>query len=212
MEKGRRNMQWKVSRPVYGILRVMAMAAVAQAGPHQFNQLYNFEAAVGPSSVTGSGNSLYGATQTGGSRGRGSVYALTAPASHGGPWTYTTLYDFGSSPTDGIYPFAVAIGGISGGLPVLYGTTEGGGQFDKGTVFALVPPQTAGGAWAEHILHSFDGTDGWTPLAPLAVQLRTGQLPILYGTTGQGGASGSGAIFSLTPAATPDGIWTENVL
>jgi len=111
----------------------------------------------------------------------------------------------------------VAIGGFSGGLPVLYGTTEGGGKFGKGTVFALVPPQTPGGTWSEFRLHDFHGTDGDNPLAPLVVDLKSGTL-VLYGTTVAGGASavngndGSGTIFSVTPPTTPGGTWTESVL
>jgi len=184
-----------------------------------YNQIYNFGAAVGPTTLTGTGDTLYGATQTGGSQGRGTVYALTLPTTPGNPWTYTTLYEFGSNPSDGSFPLGIAIGGYSGGLPVLYGTTEEGGRFSKGTVFSLVPPQSTGGAWTEHVLHSFHGTDGWLPLAPLAVNLRSGELPVLYGTTGQGGAStgvggseGSGTIFSLTPPTTQGGAWTESVL
>ncbi len=196
-----------------------ATALLAQPGQRGYNQIYNFGAVVGPTALTGTGSSLYGATQTGGSQGTGSVYVLTLPATPGNPWTYTTLYNFGSNPSDGSSPTGVAIGGFSGGLPVLYGTTEGGGKYGKGTVFSLVPPQTPGGTWTEHVLHNFSGPDGFSPLAPLAVDLRTGRFPILYGTTGEGGATygenggdGSGAIFSLTPPTTEGGEWTETVL
>ncbi|HXM40665.1 MAG TPA: choice-of-anchor tandem repeat GloVer-containing protein [Bryobacteraceae bacterium] len=201
-----------------GILGLAVATALLAQHPG-FNQIYSFGAAVGPTALTGTGNTLYGATQTDGSHGMGTVYSLTLPTTPGNPWTYTTLYEFGSIPSDGSAPLGVAIGGFSGGLPVLYGTTEDGGKFSKGTVFSLVPPQSPGGTWTEHVLHSFHGADGWLPLAPLAVDLRNGQLPVLYGTTGQGGAStgvgggeGSGAIFSLTPPTTEGGTWTENVL
>jgi uncharacterized repeat protein (TIGR03803 family) len=196
-----------------------ATALLAQPGQAGYNQILNFGAVVGPTPLTGAGNSLYGATQTGGSQGTGSVYSLTMPATPGDPWTYTTLYSFGTNTSDGSSPLGVAIGGFSGGLPVLYGTTEGGGDFRKGTVFSLIPPQTPGGTWSERVLHSFHGTDGSVPLAPLAVNLRTGALPVLYGTTGSGGASagqggseGSGTIFSLTPPTAPGARWTESVL
>ncbi len=197
-----------------------ATALLAQPGQRGYNQIYSFgPATIGLTALTGTGNTLYGATQTGGTNGTGSVYSLTEPATSEEPWTYTTLYNFGSHAKDGIYPFSVSIGGISGGLPVLYGTTEDGGENGKGTVFCLIPPSTPGGEWTEHVLHSFSGPDGFTPLAPLAVDYRAGELPVLYGTTGSGGTSygvsgsdGLGTIFSLTPPATGDGAWTENVI
>jgi len=203
-----------------GILGLAAATALlAQPGQRGYNLIYNFYAVVGPTALTGTNATLYGATEEGGSQGRGSVYSLTQPATPGDPWTYSTLYNFGTSPSDGLAPLGVSIGGFSGGLPVLYGTTEGGGRFGKGTVFCLVPPATPGGTWTEHRLHDFHGTDGDTPLAPLVVNLQSAGLPVLYGTTGAGGASagvngtdGTGTIFSLTPPATPGGAWTENVL
>jgi uncharacterized repeat protein (TIGR03803 family) len=196
-----------------GILGVtVATALFAQAGHRGFHQIYNFGGPVAPSALTGSGNTLYGTTQQGGSQGVGVVYAITLSATGAEPRTYTTLYNFGSTPTDGAVPFGVTIGGFSGGLPVLYGTTYRGGSFNNGTVFSLVPPQTPGGAWTEQILHSFDGTDGGVPEATVVADMGTGELPVLYGTTLEGGASGNGAIFSLTPPTTPGGAWTENVL
>ena len=199
-----------------GILSLaMATSLFAQSGQRGYNQIYNFNSVVGPTALTGSGNTLYGATQEGGSQGVGSVYSLTMPATPGNPWTLTTLYSFVSGSSDGINPYSVAIGGFSGSLPILYGTCSSGGKYGKGTVFRLVPPQTTGGTWTEQILHNFHHTDGATPLAPLAVAIRPGQLPILYGTTGAGGASpgfGSGTIFSLTPPTTQGGGWTEDVL
>jgi uncharacterized repeat protein (TIGR03803 family) len=202
-----------------GILGLAVAAALPAQGQRGYHQIYDFGAVVAPMGLTGTGNTLYGTTQNGGSQGMGSVYALTLPETQGEPWTYTTLYNFGSTPSDGASPYNVSIGGYSNGLPVLYGTTSGGGEYAMGTVFSLVPPQTPGGAWTEHVLHSFQGADGWGPLAPLAADLRNGEPPVLYGTTGQGGASygvtspfGAGAVFSLTPPATQGGTWTETVL
>ncbi len=190
-----------------------ATALLAQPGQRGYNQIYSFgTATVGLMGLTGTGNTLYGAAQTGGTNGQGSVYSLTVPEASGEPWTYTTLYNFGSHAKDGIYPFRVAVGGYSAGLPVLYGTTEDGGEYGKGAVFCLIPPSAPGGEWTEDLLYSFSGRDGYLPLAPLVADLRAGELPMLYGTTGAGGATGGGAIFSLTPPVTPDGAWTERVL
>jgi len=201
------------------ILGLTAATALLAQQPG-YNQIYSFGTAnVGLTGLTGTGNTLYGATRTGGTNGMGSVYALTLPATAGESWTYTTLYNFGSHAEDGIYPWGVSVGGSSAGMPVLYGTTEDGGEHGKGSVFCLVPPSAPGGEWAEHVLYSFSGPDGLLPLAPLVVDYRAGELPVLYGTTGAGGASygvsgtdGVGAIFSLTPPATGLGAWTESVL
>src|ERR1035438_1221071 len=65
--------------------------------------------------------------------------------------------------------------------------------------------------WAaaqEKVLHNFnhDGTDGWRPEAGLIFDAAGN----LYGTTSQGGSSGVGTVFELTPAT--GGTWTEKVL
>jgi hypothetical protein len=196
-----------------GILGLAAATALlAQPGQRGYSQIYNFDGVVGLSPLTGTGNSLYGATQAGGSLGMGNVYALTLPATPGDPWTYTSLYDFGVHASDGIYAFGITIGGSSGGLPILYGVTNLGGEFGNGTVFCLVPPQTPGGTWTEHVLYSFSGVDGQFPEAPLVLGIKTSGLPVIYGTSVGGGTSGQGTVFSLAPPTTPGGKWTESVL
>jgi uncharacterized repeat protein (TIGR03803 family) len=40
---------------------------------------------------------------------------------------------------------------------VLYGTTEGGGTSNNGTVFSLTPPGSPGASWTETALYSFAG-------------------------------------------------------
>ena len=52
------------------------------------------------------------------------------------------------------------------------------------------------------------GGDGGNPNAPLLI----GSGGVLYGTTYWGGAKNCGAVFSLTPPATPGGTWTEALL
>lgn len=124
------------------------------------------------------------------------------------PLSYTVLYNFGGS-TGEAPNGGVVIG--SGG--VLYGTTAYGGtgsgcatpQYSGcGTVFSLTPP-----TWTEAVLHSFTGgSDGANPYAPVVI----GSGGVLYATTEKGGTSGYGTVFSLTPPATPGGVWTETVL
>jgi|HubBroStandDraft_1064217.scaffolds.fasta_scaffold04000_5 hypothetical protein len=84
-----------------------------------------------------------------------------------------------------------------------------------GTVFALTPPASAGGAWTETVIHSFagSGSDGADPTAGLAI----GAGGVLYGTTYYGGNGSAcylhcGALYSLTPTVSTDGAWRETLL
>lgn len=209
--------------------------------------------------VLGANGALYGTTASGGRHGLGTVFELTPPASSGGAWSETLLYNFTGSNGDGNGPWAGVLIGPNGAL---YGTTTAGGSSNLGTVFQLTPPATPGGAWTETVLHSFTGQggDGATPYASLVMGRRCelygttadggnsgngtvfelspggaetvlysfggprgdGRNPraglaigpngALYGTTQYGGATGSGAVFQLTPPATPGGAWIEAML
>jgi uncharacterized repeat protein (TIGR03803 family) len=143
---------------------------------------------------------LYGTTRSGGAHGAGTAFELSPQA--GGTWTETQLHQFGATGTDGQGP----IGGLimdSGGN--LYGTTQLGGAYGKGTAFELLPQ--AGGGYRERVLHSFgNGTDGQQPLASLIFDA-TGNL---YGTTAYGGTNGGGTVFELSPQA--GGGWRETRL
>lgn len=75
-------------------------------------------------------------------------------------------------------------------------------------MFSLAPPGSAGEAWTETVLHSFNGGDGNNPEAsPVA-----SPGGVLYGTTAGGGASEAGTVFSLSPPASAGGSWTETVI
>jgi len=181
--------------------------------------LYTFPCTVtscaggGPTGIViGKGGVLYSTTVYGGSCsfspiGCGTVFSLTPPATAGGAWTESTLYNF-TGAADGESPQSVAIG--SGG--VLYGAAEFGGS--EGTVFSLTPPASPGGAWTEATLHNFTGgTDGAAPAKGVVI----GQGGVLYGTTiaggnGSPGVRGYGTVYSLTPPASPGGAWTETIL
>lgn len=109
----------------------------------------------------------------------------TARAQQTGP-TYTVLYNF--SGFDGAQPFASLIQDAAGNL---YGTTLSGGTYNNGVVFKLSPDGT------ETVLHHFTGgADGATPFAGL-IQDSAGNL---YGTATNGGASGAGTVFEISPA------------
>jgi len=124
-----------------------------------------------------------------------------------------TLYTFGSQSGDGTGPYAGLVTGKNG---TFYGTTNGGGTEDLGTVFELAPPVAPGAGWRETVIHSFaGGLDGEYPLAGV-IAAKDGTL---YGAapcqTACGGAN-LGVVFKLTPpvGAAPgaDGEWTETIL
>jgi uncharacterized repeat protein (TIGR03803 family) len=165
----------------------------------------------GVTSIGGNGN----CSDFGGGGGCGALYELSPPAKLGGAWTETVLYNFQGG-ADGDEVIGSLIFDTKGNL---YGTTALGGggtcTYGCGTVFELVPPALAGGAWTKSTLYFFQGgaTDGSYPEASLVLD-RHGNL---YGTTLYGGgpncaAYGCGTIFELTPPPQPGGAWTETVL
>jgi uncharacterized repeat protein (TIGR03803 family) len=121
---------------------------------------------------------LYGTTEAGGASRVGTVFSVDRKTG-----TETVLYSFANSP-DGAVPFAGVID-LNG---TLYGTTNQGGAYNSGTVFAIELK-----TGAERVLHSFgNGPDGQFPQAGLIYVNGT-----LYGTTSAGGGSGEGTVFSL---------------
>ena len=159
--------------------------------------------------IADSQGNLYGTTYQGGASGYGTVFELTPPAIAGGAWTETVLHAFAAG-SDGAFPAAGLIADSKGNL---YGTTIGGGGSNAGagTVFELMPPAIAGGAWTETVRHAFTaGGDGGYPAAGLIADSKGN----LYGTTTGGGGSGygPGTVFELTPPANNFEVWREAVL
>src|SRR5579871_3809768 len=165
--------------------------------------------------VRDSAGNLYGTTYGGGVYGAGTVFKVS-PTQNGG-WTTTYLYNFGSFPGDGVYPYAGLAMDSSGNL---YGvTSQGGGQqcsdgfndFGCGAVFEL-SPSGSNGEWTETILYSFRSNannDGYNPVRGLVLDSAGN----LYGTTLYGGASGvsfGGTVFELRRSV--QGVWNERVL
>ena len=151
---------------------------------------------------------LYGTTHDGGSRDAGVIFELSPPKQSGALWTETVLYNFSGTEggTDGGFP---ASGLIADSRGALYGTTQGGGQHQNGTVFRLSPPSHPGGAWSEKILHSFEGRgDGAMPINSLVID----DVGVLYGVTPFAGANRSGAVFKVSPPDSGTGAWTESVI
>jgi uncharacterized repeat protein (TIGR03803 family) len=130
---------------------------------------------------------LYGTTSIGGA---GTCNCGTVFSFNLATGAKTTVYSFLGG-LDGANPHAglLRVGGK------LYGTTQGGGGANDGTVFALDSATRA-----ETVVHEFLGnTDGADPVAAL---IEVGSM--LYGTTSAGGVcemtGGCGTVFSLNPA------------
>ena len=137
---------------------------------------------------------LYGTTEAGGVYGYGTVFELTPNSD--GSWTETVLYSF-TGGTDGQGPFAGVIFDTIGNL---YGTTTSGGEYGDGTVFTLTP--NSGGGWTETVIYNFTGgNDGYEVVGGVTFD-GAGNL---YGTATQGGASGNGDVYELSPTRTGAG-------
>ena len=103
--------------------------------------------------------------------------------------TQKVLYSF-TGGVDGGDPYAGVILDSAGNL---YGVTEHGGLYGRGTVFKLAPSQNG---WTETVLYNFTGgTDGAEPIGGLTWS----EYGELYGTASAGGdpASGCGTVFNL---------------
>jgi len=152
--------------------------------------------------IADSKGNLYGTASQGGPSGGGNVFELVKPKRAGAAWSETILYSFGTNGTgDGSAPLGRLAFDAAGNL---YGTTSYGGAYGNGTVFEL----QKGAAWKETILHSFQGqspTDGGVPYGGLVADSAGN----FYGAATEGGASGGGTVFELSPVA---GGWSFTVL
>jgi uncharacterized repeat protein (TIGR03803 family) len=141
--------------------------------------------------VTILGNTLYGTT-SGYPDDCGTVFQLANTVSN---WLFSTLAVLPHN----CGPQARVVFGPDGHL---YGTSEVGGMDNDGTVFKLTPPvgicNTAACYWTVKDLHDFvSGTDG---VAPGLGDLIWDQQGNIYGTTIEGGTSGLGTVYELTPS------------
>jgi uncharacterized repeat protein (TIGR03803 family) len=181
-------------------------AAPAQAQSFTENVLYNFcpqsGCADGEEPYAGlimdASDNLYGTTYLGGANGYGAVFELVNSS---GTYSEKVLYSFTNSGGDGALPLAGLIMDASGNL---YGTTAEGGASGYGTVFELV---NSSGTYSEKVLYSFtnSGGDGAYPYAGLIMDASGN----LYGTTYEGGLTGSGTVFELVNSS---GAYSEKVL
>jgi uncharacterized repeat protein (TIGR03803 family) len=146
---------------------------------------------------------VYGTTDGGGGcQGRSTtVFSLTRS---GAGWMESILHRF-TGGTDGSCSWAGVTFDKHGNL---YGTTcfggysNGCGGIGCGTVFQLTPSSDG---WTKSIIYSFSGSDGSIPYGGVIFD----EAGNLYGTTLQGGATGGGTVFRLTPS---DGGWTYSLI
>jgi uncharacterized repeat protein (TIGR03803 family) len=135
---------------------------------------------------------LYGTTYGGGRSsnlrclGCGTVFQLT-PGAHG-RWKEKVLHSFNGN--DGSGPAGSLIFDAAGNL---YGNTNHGGAYDRGTVFRLNPK--ANGNWTETIYSFKTGNDGDYPDAGLIFD----SAGDLYGTTYGGGTHDGGIVYEIRP-------------
>ena len=127
------------------------------------------------------GSTVYGTTASGGANNFGTVYRLASDGSG-----FTVLHHFGVD-ANGTSPTA----GLARRAQPLYGTTAQGGQNGAGVVFKL---RIDGTGYA--VLHHFKRAKGVNPLARLHLAT-VGGVWQLFGTTINGGASGTGVIFKI---------------
>ena len=147
---------------------------------------------------------LFGTSVGGGAVGYGAVFEI-ANSGTGYASAPITLASFNG--TNGAYPYAGLIADAAGNL---FGTTDGGGTNNEGTVFEIA--RISGGyASGPTTLVSFNAMDGAGPYDALIADAAGD----LFGTTQGGGANAAGTVFEIVKtggsyASTPATLVTFN--
>ena len=148
--------------------------------------------------------------------GCGTVFQIAPPSHPGGRWSESIIYAY---PGFSAYPQSAPTLGPNGEL---YITSEFGGNGSVGDITELTPPTTPDGTWTATEIYSFSGDPG-DPQNPFS-NVVIGPGGVLYGTVLYAGTSpscgvnlgaaayGCGAVYSLTPPASPGAAWTEQTL
>ncbi|MEO8147788.1 MAG: choice-of-anchor tandem repeat GloVer-containing protein, partial [Bacteroidia bacterium] len=149
-----------------------------------YTVVYSFTQATGSgpngSLIKSSNGLLYGTAALGGSNNLGVLFSFDPVTYH-----YTDVLNFNGTQY-GSYPGAGLIQASNG---LLYGTTSDGGNSNLGTIFSYNP---SNGLFAK--VRNFGFTTGSRPWHSGLVQASNG---LLYGVASNGGANGSGVIYSL---------------
>jgi uncharacterized repeat protein (TIGR03803 family) len=160
---------------------------------------------------------LYG-TARGGATGFGFVFELSPPATDGGAWTETILYNFQGGLTDGATPWGGVTFDDAGNL---YGVTLRGGSGTQeygfctsgcGVAYKLSRPATQGGSWTETVLHAFTAKAG--AIFPVGAPIFDAKGNLYGGTEGGSsiGHSLGAAAYRLTPPAGGGSKWIYKLL
>ncbi len=158
-------------------------------GTNTYTELFNFTGTAGAfpgerpqSNLVFSGSTLYGLASGGGTSNDGVLFSYDTGTS-----TYTPLVQFTGNA--GLFPGSDPASLILS-ANIIYGTTLAGGSSGHGVVFSYNI-----GTSAYNVLINFTGNagaaPGIAPNGPLVLLANT-----LYGTTGAGGATGIGVLFS----------------
>ena len=139
----------------------------------------------------------------------GNFYGTTLAGGDGSKVVYGTVYEMTSSGSvTSLHSFCLETGCTDGKIPMgvtmgtdgnLYGITSGGGaNGGKGTVFEITP---SGELTTLYTFTSTNGnyTDGSSPDGPMLLHTNGS----FYGSTGSGGKTASGTIFSLDTGLGP---------
>jgi len=186
----------KIFRSPLFIVWVVMAGWAFDAGAQTETNLHSF---VGPPSdgdlpsaslIQGSDGNFYGTTYEGGTQNSGTVFRISPGGS------YTSLYSFVGSPTDGANPWEL----VQASDGNFYGTTFAGGTVNSGTVFRISP----GGSYSN--LYSFGShtNDGLVVHFGL-VQGGDGNL---YGTTEKGGTAGLGTVYRISTSGTYTSLYS----
>jgi uncharacterized repeat protein (TIGR03803 family) len=154
----------------------------------------NRDGAVPQAGLILSSNTLYGTASRGGVFGQGAVFRLNTNGT-----CFTNLHNFSASAQNPASELTNSDGGMPlAGLSLLghalFGTTESGGIYGPGTVFAINTDGTGFTNLHNFTLPDASGTnrDGAFPEAGLTLSGNT-----LYGTADVGGANNGGVVFAI---------------
>jgi len=133
---------------------------------------------------------LYGTASEGGAFNAGTVFKVSTAS--GGGWMLRDVYSF-SFPNE-----AAPVGGlVMDRAGNIYGTTEGGGSDDAGTIFEMTPNKDGG--WSEGYfsvigaIYSKTANSVANPVSDLVFDAHGNA----YGTSSGGGAYGAGTVFEI---------------